>query len=98
MARTPMVTRTIQTTKVTVLCLNIQEEKPFTQEVTLSRTYKDEKAVMKEVSKLVDNDNVKAVHIVSTEVTQAIYGMPEQQFIELATIQPERKTKKENEN
>lgn len=42
MARTPMVTRTMQTTEVNVLCLNIEEGEPFNEVVTSPRTYKDE--------------------------------------------------------
>ena len=38
MARQPMVTRTIQTTHATVLCLNIPDAEPFNQTVVLPRT------------------------------------------------------------
>ena len=41
MAKIPMITRTIQTTEVDVLCLNIQEGEPFNKTVALPRTYKD---------------------------------------------------------
>ena len=91
MARVPQVTRTIQTTKVDVLCLNIKEGNPFNQTVTLPRTYKDEKSMLKAVEKLVNSDEVKAVHIVSHEVEETLYGMTEQKFIELAEPMPPRK-------
>ena len=91
MARTPMVTRTIQTTKVNVLCLNIVEGEPFNKVVTLPRTYKDENAMLKVISKMVDNDEVKAVHVVDSYVEETLYGMTEQRFIELAQIMPPRK-------
>lgn len=94
MARTPMVTRTIQTTKANVLCLNIVEGEPFNKVVTLPRTYKDENAMLKVISKMVDNDEVKAVHVVDSYVEETLYGMTEQRFIELAQILPPRNAAK----
>lgn len=84
MARKPMVTRTIQTTKAKVLCLNVETAQSFVQEVVLPRTYKDDKAVLKMVEEIVNNDTVKAAHVISTEVNETLYGMTEQKFIELA--------------
>ena len=91
MARIPMVTRTIQTTTANVLCLNIKEGEPFNKEVVLPRTYKDEKSMMKVVEKLINTDDVKAVHIVHTEVNETLYGMTEQEFIAAARVLPDRK-------
>lgn len=86
MARKPMVTRTIVTTKVNVLCLDIQSAEPFNKEVTLPRTYKDEKKLLKKVEEVVNTDNVKAVHIVDKTEVETLYGMTEQDFIDNATI------------
>ena len=91
MARTPQVTRTIQTTKVNVLCLNIKEGSPFNQTVVLPRTYKDDNHMLKAVEKVINTESVKAVHIVDSVVEETLYGMSEQKFIELATILPPRK-------
>lgn len=91
MARVPQVTRTIQTTKATVLCLNVKEGSPYQETVTLSGVYKDDKHVLKQVRKIIENDEVKAVHIVSTEVEETLYGMTEQEFIQYAKILPPRK-------
>lgn len=91
MARIPMVTRTIQTTTANVLCLNIKEGEPFNKEVVLPRTYKDEKSMMKVVEKLINTDDVKAVHIVHTDVNETLYGMTEQEFIAAARVLPDRK-------
>ena len=91
MARIPMVTRTIQTTTANVLCLNIKEGEPFNKEVVLPRTYKDEKSMMKVVEQLINTDDVKAVHIVHTEVNETLYGMTEQEFIAAARVMPDRK-------
>ena len=85
MARKPMVTRTITTTKANVLCMNIQSAEPFNKVITLPRTYKDDKTLMKRVQEVVETDNIKAVHIVSKEEVETLYGMSEQEFIEKAT-------------
>lgn len=90
MARVPMVTRTIITTKANVLCLDIVAGEPFNKEVVLPRTYKDEKSLMKQVSKVVDNETVKAVHVVAKEEVETLYGMTEQEFIEKAKVLPPR--------
>lgn len=86
-----MVTRTILTTEISVLCLDLIKSEPFNMDVTLPRTYKDEKTMMKKVSALIDNDERKAVHIVHSQVVETLYGMPEEEFIIAAEVLPPRK-------
>ena len=90
MARIPMVTRTIESTEVNVLCVNIIDGEPFNKDITVAGTYKDEKALMKAVEKLVNTDEVKAVHVVRTDVKETLYGMTVDKFIELANVLPPR--------
>ena len=90
MARTSMVTRTIVTTKAVIMCLDVEAGEPFNKEVTLPRTYKDEKALLKKVKPLVETDTIKAVHVVDTEEVETLYGMTEQEFIENAQVLPAR--------
>ena len=97
MARVPMVTRTITTTNAKVLCVSIAENKTFEQEVALPRTYKDEKTLMKQVKAVLENENVKPVHVISTEEVETLYGMSEQEFIQLAKILPPRTANSEKE-
>lgn len=84
MARLPMVTRTITTTKVNVLCLDIEQAQPCNKVVTIPRTYKDEEAILKKVKPLLETTTLKVVHVVSTETQEELYGMTEQEFVELA--------------
>lgn len=91
MARQPMVTRTIQTTHATVLCMDIQNGEPCNKDIVLPRTYKDDNAVLKAVKKVIDTDGIKAVHVVHTSVQETLYGMTEQDFIAHATVLPPRK-------
>lgn len=91
--RTPMITRTIQTTEVTVLCLDTVKAEPFNTSVILPRTYKDDKHIMKKVSAMIDTDDVKAVKVVDTVVKETLYGMSEDAFIAAAEILPPRGSK-----
>lgn len=86
MARKPMVTRTIITTKVTVLCLDINAAETFNETVTLPRTYKDDKKLLKSVEEVINTEEVKAVHIVDKKEIETLYGMTEQDFINNAKI------------
>lgn len=90
MARVPMVTRTIVTTKVNVMCLDVEKGEPFNDVVTVPRTYKDNETLLKKVKPLIETDTVKAVHIVNTEEIETLYGMSEQEFIEHAKVLPPR--------
>ena len=93
MARQPQVTRTIQTTKCNVLCIDLANEQPFTQEVILPRTYKDERSMMKKIKPIGENDNVKAIHVQNFTVESTLYGMTEEEFILAAHILPTRTSK-----
>ena len=95
MARIPMVTRTITTTKVTVMCLNVVQGEPCTETVTVPRTYKDDNALLKVVKSIIETDELKAVHIVAKEEIETLYGMSENDFIEHATVLPKRGEKAE---
>lgn len=86
MARKPMVTRTIITTKVNVLCLDVVKAEPFNKEVVLPRTYKDDNAILKRLRETVETDTEKVVHIVDKEEVETLYGMDEKTFIDNATI------------
>lgn len=79
--RKPMVTRTIQTTTAQVVYVDINNEITDTMEVTVPRTYKDEKTLMKAISAVVDGDGIKAVHVKSTTVNETLYAMSEADFI-----------------
>ena len=95
MARKAMVTRTVQTTIATALCLNTVTAEPFNETVTLSGTFKDKKSLMKAVKSILENDEISVAKIVDHEIVQKLYGMTEQKFIDNAEILPSRTTKVE---
>lgn len=90
MARKRMVTRTILTTKASVLCLDVVAGEPFNKEVTLAGTFKDDKHMLKEAEKIINSETVKAVHIAHSEVVETLYGMAEADFIASAEVLPPR--------
>jgi hypothetical protein len=92
MARVAMVTRTMLTTKVNVLCLEIEKAEPFNKDLTLAGTFKDQKSLMKAVCASIDNDQQKAVHVVHSETVETLYGMTEDEFIKNAKVLPARGT------
>ena len=97
MARVAMVTRTIQSTKVKALCVDIMEQKPYEAEFVLSGTYKDAKSLMKALEKVANTDTTKVVHIKTSEVVEKLYGMTEQEFLERAKELPPRGAKENKE-
>lgn len=96
MARVPMVTRTIITTKVIVMCLDIERGEPFNKTVVVPRTYKDDEKLLKKVKEVLETETLKPVHIVDKEEIETLYGMKEQDFIEHAEVLPPRTSSEEN--
>lgn len=89
-----MVTRTIVTTIANVLCVDVTTGETFYNEVTLPRTYKDDKKLMKAVENVVNTASTKAVHVESTKEQETLYGVTEQKFIEIADVLPPRNSEK----
>ena len=86
MARKPVVSRTIQSTNATILCVNPSTRALEEVSVTLPRTSADDKAVMKKVEKMsLIQEPLKPVSVVSTTVTKKLYKMDEDFYIEHAT-------------
>ena len=97
MARVPMVTRTITTTKAIVMCVDVEAGEPFNKEVTVPRAYKDNDSLLKTVKPIIETETVKVVYIVDKTEIETLYGMTEQRFIEYASVLPERTAKTEKE-
>lgn len=97
MARVPQVTRTITTTRVNAMVVNVAQGETETREYVLPRTYKDDKAVLKQLQKTYDNEEVKIVHVLTTKEENTLYGMTEQEFIEHAKVLPPRNSETEAE-
>ena len=92
-----MVTRTVTTTKATVLCVDTVAEETVTQVVEVPRSYTDDNKLLKVVKESLDT-TVVPVKVISTEIVETLYGMTEQKFIELAEKLPSRTKADADEN
>lgn len=81
MARKPMITRTLISTKATVLCLNVETAEPTNETFELARTFKDNDKLMKALKEKYESDTTKLVHIVDTAEVEKLYGMSETDFM-----------------
>lgn len=91
------VTRTITTTKATVLCLDIESGEPCNRTFLFPRTYKKEKELLQKAqAALVDEPNLRAVHVVETEILEELYGMTESTFLAHATKLEKKNNKEAN--
>lgn len=86
MARKRQVTRTIKTTVATIKAVDLEKEEMLTMSLTLPQTYKDNDAVLKKAKSMVTNPNMEVVKVIDTVVVEHLYGMPEEEFINLAHI------------
>lgn len=93
MAREMLVTRTVITTRATVLVANLDSNSVEEKEYTVPRTYKDDKALLKAISKLTADINETPVKIINKEEIETLRGMSEACFIEHSEVLPPR-TKK----
>lgn len=95
MARERMVTRTVMTTTVEVLVINIETAEVGTKYFPLGQNMiKDEKTMLNNAQVMMDeqqgNSNWKCVAIKNTRQEETLYGMPESEFIKYAKVMPPR--------
>lgn len=99
MARQPVITRTITTTKVEMLAVNIDSKSTETVEVILPRTYKDDAAMLKMANKRNENQSIKYVAVIGTpSVESKRWGMTEEEFIDKGHEFPPYKSKDDTED
>lgn len=99
MARVPVITRTITTTKVEMLAVNLDSKSTETVEVTLPRTYKDEQAMLKMANKRNENQSIKYVAVTGTPAVESKrWGMTEEEFIDKGHEFPPYKSKDDTED
>ena len=89
MARERMVTRTIKTAEVEVMTINT-----MTAEVKIisytTEPQENEEKYLKVLQKLHETDAFKLVKVESVELYEFLYGMPEKEFRQHATLLPGR--------
>lgn len=98
MARQPVITRTITTTRVEMLAVNIDTKQTETVEVILPRTYKDDTAMLKMANKRNENQSIKYVAVIGSPVVSSKrWGMTEEEFIDKGHEFPPYKSKDDTE-
>lgn len=89
--RKRMVTRTVTTTEVELLCLNIVTAEPFNETAIIPGTYTSNEKILKVLRPVIDTKETKIVSVSRVEIKHTLYGMSEADFIKLAEVMPPRK-------
>ena len=89
--RKRMVTRTVTTTEVELLCLNILTAEPFNETAVIPGTYTSNEKILKVLRPVLDTKETKIVSVSRAEIKHTLYGMSESDFIKLAEVMPPRK-------
>lgn len=90
MARERMVTRTVSMSVATVICMDITTAEVRKICVKMGGGVTEEKEILKHARKIHETATFKIVAVESVETQEIIYGMPEAQFILLATPMDKR--------
>lgn len=93
MARERMITRTVTEVTVKVMCVNVETAQVEVVTHVLSGNYEDDNQILKTLKKLHETENYKLIKVEEVETNEKLYGMTEQQFIELAKELPPRTVK-----
>lgn len=86
MPRIPQVTRTMTTTLATVQCMDIENEQLFKVTIRIPRTYKTDRALLKQIKSAIETEKLRVVYIIDSKTETAKFTMTEQQYIDAATI------------
>lgn len=91
--RARKVTRTFKATEATIMVVEIETAEVCTVTIKLPHEFKNDAEIMKHIEKNhgLLNDGLKAVAVVDYIVTEQLYAMDEQKFIENAEVIPDRK-------
>lgn len=89
MARVRMVTRTVEVNTFTVMTCDTETAEVLNIEFTMG-AIPDNADVMKLLKKQHETETLKLCAIVKHKSETLLYGMPEEKFIELATVMPPR--------
>ena len=89
--RKRMVTRTVTTTEVELLCLNIVTAEPFNETAVIPGTYTSNEKILKVLRPVLDTKETKIISVSRAEIKHTLYGMSEGDFIKLADVMPPRK-------
>lgn len=90
MARERMITRTVEFTEAEVMCVNVNTADVAIRDFIVTGTFENSEKLMKALKKAYETDEFKLVNLQYSRVTEQLYGMTEEMFIQMATILPPR--------
>lgn len=85
MARKARITRSISTTKATLMLVNVESAEIHNDTITIAGIA-DEKSALKYAKKMLENDQTKVVSVVSLSTESKLYAMDEDTFIQNAEV------------
>lgn len=97
MARRRMVTRTLTTTTVEIMCLNVNTAQVEVNQFKIMGAHAVKADMLKIAQKQYETDNIKLVNVQRYIVEETLYGMDEKTFMELAQVLPPRTTTTDDE-
>lgn len=78
------ISRTIKSISCEVLCIDKPSKETFTQNEVVTGEFKTEDKLLKYLHEKIDTENVSVVTILEKETTEALYSMPEEDFVKYA--------------
>lgn len=97
MSSRDMTTRTMESTIVEVLCMDLVEQKPLTQVITLPKKYSDDTKIMKALQSY-NTDEVKIVSVIGSEVKKELRGITDELFLKYSVVLDENRKPIDSDN
>lgn len=88
--RKPIISRTMEVTKVKSFCVDLDTQETFENDSELPRKYPTREKLEKALRKEIDTDKVRFCYIISSAVEKKLYAMTEQEFLNHAKVVNDR--------
>lgn len=86
MPRSPVVSRTMQTTLVKAMCMNLETRQAEEKTIRIPRSYKKDSQLLTPVKKALEDEKTRVVYIIESHPQLVKFRMTEQQYINAAEI------------
>ena len=81
MAKQKYLTRTMKSTRASILCMDIETAEPMNETGVLAGKYNTDHDILKQAKKQIENDRVKCVAVANSQTETALYRMSEDFFL-----------------
>lgn len=89
MSKEKMITRTVKTTDVDVMCVTVSTATVSTEMFTLVGTY-DTASALEAVKKLYETNDFKPSAVLDMRTNEQLHGMSESDFLKYSSVLPPR--------